>query len=126
MNKFHKKLDIHHKIYLFASGIEAWFQLTIGLISSFLLAMFLIFSLSKREDFDKGSVAIMLTYSMMFYLNVFKTLFAMRNFEIDLIKMERCLYFPKIPSENNMVNESDKDLFKQNENENLNNSYENS
>lgn len=109
--RFHEKLDVHHKIHLFASAIAAWFHLTIGFISSFLLLMFLVYSLAKKDDFDKGSVALMLTYSLLFYLNVFQTLFAMRNFEIDLIKMERCLYFSKISTENKQVEEDDKDLF---------------
>lgn len=109
--KFHGKLDVHYKIHLYASAVAAWFHLMIGMISSLLLAMFLIFAIYFREKFNEGTVALMLTYSILFYLNVFQTLFSMRNFEIDLIKMERCLSFLKIPIEGKMVMKNDKDLY---------------
>ena len=55
----------------------------------------------------------------------------MRNFEIDLIKMERCLSFTKIPTESKMVMKNDKELFdsrvddshEDSENYNSDNSY---
>jgi len=113
--KFHRYLDNYYKIYLFSAAVSAWFHLIIGMISSLLLAMFLFFSIYFREKFDQGTVALMLSYSMLFYLNVFQTLFSMKNLEIDLIKMERCLSITKLPMEKKYIMKNDKDLFDRSE-----------
>ncbi len=107
IEKFQEKVDEHYKIFFYINGIDQWYTLYLNFFS-ILFLIYMVFTILLNKDFFTPKIiGIMLTYSVILQEDIIEFLTCFSNFENTMTKMERCLSYTKIKSENPKVLKSD-------------------
>ena len=98
--KFRDKLNDYVKICLYNSGISAWYNVHLDIISCVLLIFILISCCFYKENYNTPSMGLLLTYSFAAINCLFILMKKICDIGTLLVSVQRCYNYTKIPQEN--------------------------
>ena len=96
---FQEKVDEHYKLEYYINGTGQWYLLCLNLLSMLFLTYMVIMTLMHKNKFTPKIIGIILTYSLILQEDMIEFLSSFSNFENTMTKLERCLSYTNLISE---------------------------